>query len=544
MPTRKMIAMYFTWILRPLSRKDGIAMVLVLLAIMSISLLGLFGSSGARTELNIARNDQLADQSLSLAEAGLNHAVASLQAALTAGTNMTAAAALATNGANAALSGFGTTKTFKGQTYLFKNLGGTGDDGYYVRMVDNFDEPAANALGADTDRTVRIIALGRTGTTLGVDGSGAMRQIEAMVGVTPQVDCAIVSRGDLQISGNPQVQGSQGCVHTNRSTLINGSPNFSTQPTSSSTMTITGGSAQLNGNPLTPAPNHPSAPIPSINVLNFNGTNLAQAVTEAGGYILHWNGQVTRGGTVTCTFSSPNFCTVAAPAISVMCGGACPNIDGAPFPWEFAGGTPTPKWQFSGNAAGPNRPFFVEGWVNINGSPGSATTPWRTTIVALNTIDVSGTPYIAPFNPLFQPAPTTTWAAMTPAAKALENMLFVSGNDIGLGGNAGVAGEPGIILAHQQIKYNGNPTINGMTIAEDAGRTMPGNVALGIPPLTPVTPAIPGDPAPLCTSDKEIECNSGGNQISGNPTLIYNGGLMDRVYPPVLTMIGWNEVRN
>ena len=177
--------------------------------------------------------------------------------------------------------------------------------------------------------------------------------------------------------------------------------------------------------------------------------------------------------------------------------------------WECSGGggsTHDAEWKVSGNTA-TDGAFFVEGWVKISGNPGDSSDPWDATIIAMNSIDISGNPTLDIF--------TTTGN--------LRNILLVSGNDLEMSGNPSNS-YTGAIYAHQQVKFNGNPALNGFIIAEDGATTWT------------------GDPAPTCNSNKDL-LTCGPSSVSGNVTITYNG-LDTALSPPTLTLLSWNEVRN
>ena len=102
---------------------------------------------------------------------------------------------------------------------------------------------------------------------------------------------------------------------------------------------------------------------------------------------------------------------------------------------------------------------------------------------------------------------------------------MLSGNDIEINGDAGQDSYAGGILAHQQIKVNGNPDITGFLVAEDGATTWT------------------GDPAPNCNSGRNLFCDPYGNAIaSGNPTIHFDG-LGTSLFPPLVERLTWNEIR-
>ncbi|MGE0823577.1 MAG: hypothetical protein AB7G75_19015 [Candidatus Binatia bacterium] len=153
-----------------LARADGITMLVVLLVLMTLSVLGLFGAYKTQTEIRIAHNDLRTKQALAAAEAGLNHAFALIkQGAVDGFTNE-----LSNGGTGGSLVSLGSPLTIDGISYLSHHFGNGVDDGYAVRVEDNFDETSGgNDPTKDTDMRLKIIAIGRVG--------GAERIVEAMV---------------------------------------------------------------------------------------------------------------------------------------------------------------------------------------------------------------------------------------------------------------------------------------------------------------------------------------------------------------------------
>ena len=66
----------------------------------------------------------------------------------------------------------------------------------------------------------------------------------------------------------------------------------------------------------------------------------------------------------------------------------CPNAGD----WEHTG----TQWEISGNSAPTGYTFFVEGTVEISGSPKAGTDPIKMTLIATGTIKITGNPKMAP----------------------------------------------------------------------------------------------------------------------------------------------------
>ncbi len=195
-------------------------MTVMFLAAVMLTIVVL-ASRETQIELRIANNELLAKQALNVAEAGLNHAFSHLKAD--------------TNGFNDELSNggtldaLGTVAVLDSANYRFRAFGGGASDGYYVRVVDNFDEKTGsdNPL-ADKDGAVTVISRGRVG--------GAERIVEAHVAGTPLFAGAIFGKTAVTISGGAQTDsydssagaysvataGSNGDVRSNGSIALSG----------------------------------------------------------------------------------------------------------------------------------------------------------------------------------------------------------------------------------------------------------------------------------------------------------------------------------
>lgn len=471
-------------------RQRGAALILVLLLSMVCIASGLVAASIAQTEMKVAHNDLLGHQALAIAEAGISHGLRLVAS--------DSADGLSDELRLAGDSGLGQlgdrSRTLDDGTYRFRAFGGDqsadSSDGYYVRAVDNFDEPMtalANDPLTDVDRSIVLVSIGRIGT--------AERRVEVRIGMKAGgPDCALVTEGSLTISGNPTITGARGCAHANKDLEIKGDPTLEKGATASGSLTIDG-NPDLEGQDIKDKEQKedygfshsrkPKVMVPSVRPFKFGPQeiDLAQAVAEhPDGYRLDADCKAFigpgQGGTAWTCDEVDADCT----------GGTEVPI---PEGWECSadsGAIPGALWKVSKNSV-QDGIFFVEGWVDISGNPGSIDAPWNVSIIALNSISVSGNPSVEPFT----------------ETGTLRNLLFVSGNDIGISGNPNNK-YTGAILAHQQIKLNGNPHLVGFIVAEDAKTTWE------------------GDPAPLCQSGKDILCDDkGGNAVSGNFNLSFDG---------------------
>jgi hypothetical protein len=173
---------------RRLNDESGVVLVAVLIGVALLLALSAFGSRSARTELMIARNDMLAQKALAFAEAGLSEAYAALKNKdLSSSSFNTVLAADGIGGELAALGG--QVEELEGTKYVFKKFGTRADDGYYVRLRDNFDE-APNNPTADSDQRVVLQSVGHI--------AGAERVLE--MGLRPSSTFEYAMFADIQLT--------------------------------------------------------------------------------------------------------------------------------------------------------------------------------------------------------------------------------------------------------------------------------------------------------------------------------------------------------
>lgn len=118
------------------------------------------------------------------------------------------------------------------------------------------------------------------------------------------------------------------------------------------------------------------------------------------------------------------------------------------------------------------------------------------------TSKISGNPSIVPF---------------ATSLESLQNVLLLTGNDLEVSSNPDAAGYEDAILVHQQVKINGNPNIKGFIMAGDG------------------QPTWSGDPFPEGPPGVTM------NEVSGNPTITYDGDFGVTLLPPTVTQVGWYQ---
>lgn len=159
----------------PIDNQRGVALIGVVLITAAIFALGIFGTKAAQVELGIAGNDLRSEQALALAEAGIHHVYALVK---DAGKTDFATELTDGNGTGGALTSLGSIVTVRGDDYRFRPLGSQPDDGYYVRITDNFDETVgANDPTNDQDFEVTIVSRGRVGNAERIVHAGLKRDL-------------------------------------------------------------------------------------------------------------------------------------------------------------------------------------------------------------------------------------------------------------------------------------------------------------------------------------------------------------------------------
>ncbi len=337
------------------------------------------------------------------------------------------------------------------QPYVAESLA---DGRYEVRLEDNDDEVPSDPR-SDVDLVVVLVCSAHVPFGEGTQ-EVLLRVIVKGENGTTLSSLALLTGDDLVISGNPMIAGSNGSVHSNGDIKYSGSAYIEQDLSTSGEFTqlpshiaIGGGVPHGGGGSYvggTVTANAPPLPIPPVVPAQYRSS--ADYVMTASGLVLDRSGVVVAD---------------AGPG-----GGAFRG-------WRMTGnGT----WDLSGDV-GFDGAYYFQGDVKVSGNPGEAALqPWRVTILAEGDVSISGNPYM-------------TWYA--------DNILVVGGRDVEISGNPTQSDVnenfEGILLAHENVKLNGNPTIFGCVIAEDAPPSRPDN--------SPVK----------------------GSQVSGNPSITNDGSL-------------------
>ncbi len=245
---------------------------------------------------------------------------------------------------------------------------------------------------------------------------------QAMVNATAafDVDSAIITEEDLEISGNPSFDGSITTVHTNGDIKIsgNGDPSPVTDCTAMGSITQCDNASCASGAGYAYIPD--IVPSAFVSYADYRMMADGMVYDEFGIFVFdtsggsYWNG------------------------------------------WKRDSISPV-RWTCCNGVTPPDGMYYVEGNVNISSNPGSAGTPWEVTIVAEGHIEVSGNPYLADHKDAFEPP-------------GVQNLFMVAGTDLKFNGNATHTIE-GIMAAGEQLQISGNPLIEGFIIVRGASNS-------------------------------------------------------------------------
>ncbi len=392
------------------SEERGSALVGVLLLLLMMSALAAALAVSGQTETLVTRNHQSAAQARASAEAGLSHGVQAVIAHIAALDAVAVPDAL-----DLLLADDSLVAGIEFGASLAVPAAADPDAVYEVYLLDEDDPDRGDAtlLDADADPTndedgdpltdnnlivvVQAVGHARDGATVTLEAS-----------VSPLDLPAVATDTDLDISGNANVGGLGGAVHTNGNLTISGNATIATDATASGTYTQKG-KPTVGG---TATGNAPEMEIPAVDASDYR---------SKADYILNSDG------------------TITTPDGAVLCSSSCKKTYG----WEFK----KSSWEFSGNTA-LDGTFYAETSVKVSGNAGDEANPWRVTIIAEGSIEVSGNPDITPDT---------------------SGLLFVTDGDLKISGNLEMAsGAEGRILVHEQLQITGNPNIFGQILVENA----------------------------------------------------------------------------
>ena len=446
----------------------------VMFLLMILSGLGAAMVTSGQTEIMVARNVVSSAQAQAAAEAGLNHATElAIPFVMQFAANGFADASGAMTGLIQGPDGLTGSLESDADNGSLENLGipqspaqlalgGTFGVAYEARVFDE-DDPARGVTLTAAD----VARIGEDGDPT-TDGNSTMViqaigyadntrvTLEITIADNAAVMPALVVGGSLDISANATFTGSQGGLHANGDLDISGDPTIAENATA-------GGTYTESGNPTIggiSGGGQGSVPIPPVAAIDYKPN---------ADFILNSTGQMTdQAGTVICdAWASNDACEVMG------------------YGWVYD----PPGWKFDGNT-GTDGTCYVEGPATISGNPGNPATPIALTIIAEDSIEISGRPDLIPDTP---------------------ELMFVTDGDLKISNRPTMPlTVEGAILVHEQLGISSRPTLSGQIIVEDAANN-----------------------SSLVTE----------NKISNRMTLSFNGTLAGAGGALLLTPSAWREVR-
>lgn len=221
-------------------------------------------------------------------------------------------------------------------------------------------------------------------------------------------DAAFVSGGDVTVTGNCDIYGTLGNIHSNKFMDLGGSSNVTGNATSSEGGNINPGN--VAGTVDTAAP---IVGVPDINLTNLQALRDEAIAAGADVYFLNDDGTIMKGGAI------------------VSAGGEYHG-------WKLSGD----EWSLSSNKADLDGLFYIDGNVKITGCKQGI----NMTVLTEGNVAMSGN---GQFNSYY------------------NDYFLVSLHDIELSGTPQTTGDLGIIIAREQVKATGNVFVRGMIMACD-----------------------------------------------------------------------------
>lgn len=354
--------------------------------------------------------------------------------------------------------------------------------------------------------------------SVGVGRNNATATIEVLFGSLPMP--GMIVDGQLRINGNPIFAGVGGSVHSNGTLDFDGNPCAHQYFSSASNIIDPGHAATGPGcNGSNVFPSQPLIPVPDYVISNW-ATDPAVPDPDM---IFRPDGTIWKKNTAPWTDPRAAIAAHAglpagytayrgvpgSPCAS-SCSGDFTEINGSGTAlqrWAFDGDGNKKLWALGGDSMVGGRTYYSSGGsLSISGNPGDPSTPAVVTLLADGYIDISGNPRLAPKD---------------------ANVQMMVGTDLKISGNPGGSGFNfrGLHYARHQIGFSGNPAISGQVMAKNLGDTH--------------FPATPTASCPTC-GQNIIPLSSGFMEISGNPTITYDGGSSSSSR----RALNWREIRN
>jgi hypothetical protein len=266
---------------------------------------------------------------------------------------------------------------------------------------------------------------------------------------------AVLADGNLQINGDPIVQGSGPNVHANGDVdIVGGSVDVDGYVSAAGT---------LSGNPNVGDSDNTGSGRPPLEVPEIS----PRANYSMSEYDLCPDGTMRTGPEydaggldVSGSLAEPNSTTTPCDG-SVL-------ADNTTFRgWEMRGvdASEGAQWRYSGTGSDHGVYYIYLGSAQIAGNPGSDAAPWEVTIFA----EADGSGPDEPDCPHVGGDIDVSGGATTRFHDKGEGLGFIAGRDLEMSGNPGSGfNYVGVHAAHEQFDISGNPTLEGAVIGDDS----------------------------------------------------------------------------
>jgi Tfp pilus assembly protein PilX len=248
---------------------------------------------------------------------------------------------------------------------------------------------------------------------------------------------ALLAGDQITVTGNPVVGGLGGSVHTNADMDITGNPTVAGDLTASGELTEVG-SVSVGG---TKADGVPALDMPSIDPRSVWIRHARSAV-----YAGHWWDLCPDGSVRLPDGAAPCEGSVAAASATTV------SFRG----WRLSSGS----WTFSGNDGTFHGVYYAyRRGMRVTGNPGSSGSPWMATLIS--EAEQTGTSGECPV----LGSGDVSVTGNTRLVGFLEGLALMAGRDLQVSGNA-TQRLSGVMAAHEQFDLSGNPALVGSVIGE------------------------------------------------------------------------------
>ncbi len=266
------------------------------------------------------------------------------------------------------------------------------------------------------DTSTKLYSVQSTGQSPGLNGGRRRVGLIMKGGVAVSLDAGVTFGGDLEISGNPEITGDCGGLHSNGDIGLQGNPIIGGDLSVSGTASGGGSPVDTLGNPITPTEGAPSLPLPDLKstdycgdadfIFNSSGLGLKVSTTETfdfSGGGTHWGWKWNIGSNIWETDSA-----------------------------NIAEGT-----------------YCMDGNVQVSKDLGTPGSPTNVTILATGSAQINGNPYMTAAHP--------------------DGILIMADGDLYLNGNpvGGNENFEGLVWGGAQCEIAGNPNLNGQFVCKD-----------------------------------------------------------------------------